>query len=366
MRLSDREIQEYLEDKKLLVVGPRDDYPFDRFKQVQPCSIDLRLDSQFHLFKIGIKQFDVRDLENIWDFADRFCVNDDEPIVLEPNSILFGQIYEQLRIPDDCSGKIVGRSRFARLGLAVHATGDFINPEFEGAMPLQLINHNRFPIVIYPYMNICQLILVKLTSTPIVPYSKKSSNPYHKERVAGASVLHTDPVVSKNREIEVLQCEIERGLVEKHLKEREHSKLIEGLSSNMNEESSRNTGGTIIIKNSNVGVLNPGEIIGNVKSRVQSYKTEDSSEVDALRALQEIATYLQNKPVELSEQQYIEAVSLTDDLSKQAVAPTEERSSASTSSIILDRLGQILEIASKGSSLWQQYAPVLQVFFGAS
>jgi dCTP deaminase len=162
MRLSDREIHTEIESGNLVVVGPRKDFPFDKYKQVQPCSIDLRLDNLFHRFKEDVRQFDIKDLDHVWDYMSTLQIGDGEPIVINPGEILFGQIYEQLKIPADTSGKIVGRSRFARLGLSIHATGDFINPEFEGAMPLQIINHNKIRIVIYPHINICQLITLHI------------------------------------------------------------------------------------------------------------------------------------------------------------------------------------------------------------
>lgn len=191
MTLSDREIHACLQDGSLVVVAPRDEYPFDPYSQVQPCSIDLRLDNRLIKFKDTIDRIDVKDLESVWDFLDVFRVHDKEPLTIQPHGILFGQIYEQLRIPSDVSGKILGRRRMARLGLAVHATGDFINPDFEGSMPLQIINRNDIPIAIYPYITICQMLLVKLTSLPIVPYALRSDSPYNREKSAGTSVLHT-------------------------------------------------------------------------------------------------------------------------------------------------------------------------------
>lgn len=76
------------------------------------------------------------------------------------------RIYEQFRIPDEYAGKIEGRSSYARIGLAIHCTGDFINPGWNGFMPLQLFNASPFPIKILPYLPICQLMLVPLSSAP--------------------------------------------------------------------------------------------------------------------------------------------------------------------------------------------------------
>jgi len=76
------------------------------------------------------------------------------------------RIYEGFRIPDEYAGKIEGRSSYARIGLAVHCTGDFINPGWHGYMPLQLLNASPFPIRVLPFLPICQLMLIPLTSKP--------------------------------------------------------------------------------------------------------------------------------------------------------------------------------------------------------
>lgn len=83
-----------------------------------------------------------------------------------PGQVVMARIYESFQIPPDYAGKIEGRSSYARIGLAVHCTGDFINPGWHGFMPLQLFNASPFPIKILPYLPICQLMLVSLSSTP--------------------------------------------------------------------------------------------------------------------------------------------------------------------------------------------------------
>jgi hypothetical protein len=67
---------------------------------------------------------------------------------------------------DGYARKIEGRSSFARLGLTVHCTGDFINPVWDGFMPLRLTNHGTLPIRIAPFFPICQLMIVPLASPP--------------------------------------------------------------------------------------------------------------------------------------------------------------------------------------------------------
>ncbi len=47
MRLSDRDIHKEIEGGELVIVGTMPKFPFDKVKQVQPSSIDLRLDNKF-------------------------------------------------------------------------------------------------------------------------------------------------------------------------------------------------------------------------------------------------------------------------------------------------------------------------------
>lgn len=104
--------------------------------------------------------------------------------------------------------------------LSVHVTGGFINPEFEGAMPLQIVNNNSFPIAIYPYITICQLLLSEISATPLIPYPRRSNNPYHKESNAGPSMIGKDPALSDGGQfLPNLNREIEYRLLSNYLNE---------------------------------------------------------------------------------------------------------------------------------------------------
>ena len=219
MTLSDADIHRYIEDGSLVLIGPNAEQPFEQVQQVQPSSIDLRLDNRFVRYKDDVKEVNIKNLENVWDMLEIASYKTSEPVLLPPRSVLFGQIYEQLKMPSDCYGRIIGRSRFARLGLSIHATGDYINPDFEGAMPLQLINHSHIPMVLYPFISICQLVLTRISSKPLIPYPQRADNPYMREKDAGFSVLHTDPAISVQTNRKSIRSEAERRLVERYIKE---------------------------------------------------------------------------------------------------------------------------------------------------
>lgn len=201
MYLVDKEILGRLAD--LEITGTRASLPFDASAQVQPCSIDLRLDGRY--WKPARKS--VVDLRKT--FVDRvrprrqwraFTLQDGEYITLRPGQTFFGRVYESVTMPPQLAGKIEGRSSFGRLGLSVHCTSDFINPGWRGHMPLQLHNAGPFPIRITPYIPICQLKLIKLAQQPERLYGATGLSSKYVENNAddgGPSYWFRDDRISK-------------------------------------------------------------------------------------------------------------------------------------------------------------------------
>jgi deoxycytidine triphosphate deaminase len=168
----------YLSDKQLVarltelqIECPDGDGPFDP-GQIQAASIDLRLSDVFWYPRRGAKVDLLKEKaiqHEPFRFWTRKQLERNHFIELKPGDVVLGRVHEKLSIPNDCAGKFMGRSSFARLGLMIHCTGDFANPGYRGHMPLQLVNVGPFTLRVYPYMQICQLMLVKLTD----PSAKK-------------------------------------------------------------------------------------------------------------------------------------------------------------------------------------------------
>jgi deoxycytidine triphosphate deaminase len=177
MYLSDRDLRLVLSELSFQTAHP--DHPFDGGEQIQPCSIDLRLSNVFwsrrrahwtrRLLRRGptvdLRRSHVEEIDprREWRKAE---LQDGQSLTIWPGEVLMTRIYESFQIPDEYAGKIEGRSSYARIGLAVHCTGDFINPGWSGFMPLQLVNASPFPIRVLPYLPICQLMLIRLSSKP--------------------------------------------------------------------------------------------------------------------------------------------------------------------------------------------------------
>jgi deoxycytidine triphosphate deaminase len=179
MYLSDNDIRALLPE--LGIQTPQAAHPFDANAQIQPCSIDLRVSDVFwtpsrrlHYWHrltpwraptVDLRYSKMHELDPRRDWK-RLQLSEGETLTIKPRQVVMARIYERFRIPPSFAGKIEGRSSFARLGLFVHCSGDFINPGWNGFMPLQLFNAGSYPIQLTPYISICQLKLVSLTSEP--------------------------------------------------------------------------------------------------------------------------------------------------------------------------------------------------------
>ncbi len=116
--------------------------------------------------------------------------------MIKPGHVLMGGSTDA-RIPPGHAGKIEGRSSYARLGLAVHCTGDFINPGWEGFMPLQLCNFGPYPLRIAPYFSICQLMIVRLSAESARSYGDQELRSKYINDDGGPSLWWRDARVSQ-------------------------------------------------------------------------------------------------------------------------------------------------------------------------
>ena len=213
MHLSEREILERLASGSLIILGPKPSLPFDAPAQVRPAPVDLRLDSRVWVYAPKGDALDVSRPEDWLGTVKVDLLEPGMPIRLPPQGLVHGQVYEQMKLPEDVAGRISARSRAARLGLAVHCSGDHINPGFKGAMPLQLVNLNPYPVTIFPHMSLVQLVLFRLGETPLCPYAGRPSTAYQGKREASPSVLHQDAAL-RGQSDRTLEEEEERRLVE--------------------------------------------------------------------------------------------------------------------------------------------------------
>lgn len=189
MRLSSTDIRALFEEG-CLGIEANSEYPFDPDKQIRPSSIDLRISNKFWKFKQDtLKCLDLAapDLskaikDNPEIMYEKIILQEQKCLEIKPREILLTETLENIKIPDFLSGALKGRSSFARLGISIHCTGDYINPGYQGCMPIQIVNNSPIPLKIYPYLSMAQLVLYTLSSDPDIRYQSLPDTIYNSER----------------------------------------------------------------------------------------------------------------------------------------------------------------------------------------
>ena len=175
MILSDRSIREEVAAGRLVVE------PYEP-ANVQPSSIDIRLDRYFRVFRNHTARvIDVK--ENQEDLTELVEIGDDYCFILHPNEFVLGATAERLALPDDLVARIEGKSSLGRLGLLIHSTAGFIDPGFDGHITLELSNVANLPITLYPGMKVGQISFLRMTTPADNPYgSTKVGSKYQGQR----------------------------------------------------------------------------------------------------------------------------------------------------------------------------------------
>ncbi len=158
MILSDKTILEYIENDKIIIE------PFDR-ASLQCSSLDLRLDNSILVYA----NTDVIDVKSQ---IPSEIINFEEYFVIKPKDFVLASTIEYIKLPDNITAFVEGRSSLGRLGLFIENAG-WVDAGFEGQITLELYNANSYPIKLYHGMRICQLVFAMLDKTPSNIYSGK-------------------------------------------------------------------------------------------------------------------------------------------------------------------------------------------------
>jgi dCTP deaminase len=189
MILSDRDIKERLA-KGDLAIEPI----LDRELQIQPASVDLRLDNEFVVYRLShVPVIDPRDPETVTRYTHRVEIADGESFTLHPGEFVLGSTAEWVKIPDDLVARVEGRSSIGRLAVVVHATAGFIDPGFEGRITLELSNLGRVAVKLYPGMRISQIVLHEMKNPAERPYGAARGSKYQGQSRPEMSRINVDP-----------------------------------------------------------------------------------------------------------------------------------------------------------------------------
>ncbi|MCX8194004.1 MAG: dCTP deaminase [Candidatus Pacearchaeota archaeon] len=130
--------------------------PFDE-KAVGPISIDLTLGDEFgFLTKKEIALNEALNYKN--------CIKTvkTEKLKLKPDDFVLGITKERITLPKNIAGYLGGRSRFARLGLLVHATAPLIHPGISNKQIFEIKNISKSSLILYSGLKIGQVAFIRL------------------------------------------------------------------------------------------------------------------------------------------------------------------------------------------------------------
>ena len=124
---------------------------------VGPASIDLHLGEEVRVLDTTGGPVPIRDDTDYRDGSHTTRL--DTPYALAPGETVLGITRERIKLAPDICGWLEGRSRFARLGLAIHVTAGFINPGVDNRQVLEISNLSGRVLELYVGTRICQIIL---------------------------------------------------------------------------------------------------------------------------------------------------------------------------------------------------------------
>jgi len=183
MLLSNTAIYSALDDGRLTVLPePAPRYcPIDGSRSpYDSTAINLRLGNVFRTPKdnlsicFDVPRGNIRDTLKI--FYEEQRLTDSESYNLQPGKFVLATTREFIKLAKDrksewvnkplLAARVEGKSSFARVGLLVHFTAPTIHCGFEGQITLEIICLGKYPIILKPGMQICQLLVEEVFQDP--------------------------------------------------------------------------------------------------------------------------------------------------------------------------------------------------------
>lgn len=158
--------------------------PFDRISQIGRDSIDLRIGRYGYKIMCDFDFINTLDSEIDKYFYDVEITN--EGYLIEPGETLIVSTVERIKLTGNITGELTGRTRFSRMGLSV-CTATKFQSYSDAVIVLQLTNHNKVPLKIFPYQKLVQLVIHQVDGIP----NEKRGNYYNE-------LTLKKPIVSDN------------------------------------------------------------------------------------------------------------------------------------------------------------------------
>lgn len=193
MRLCDKDIEEWLKIKKLIIT------PYPKKKLINGITVDIHLSNKFRIFYDHTTAcIDLSDskkntasvIKKI--MSDEIVFSKEKPFFLQPGSLALSSTFENITLPDNLVGWLDGRSSLARLGLMIHATAHRIDPGWQGNIVLEMFNAGKLTLVLRPKMKIAALSFEVLSQSVLRPYSARNEAKYKMQNGVMPSRIHKE------------------------------------------------------------------------------------------------------------------------------------------------------------------------------
>lgn len=153
--------------------------------QIQPASIDITIGDTFSTISNvqngGIIDFDV---------PVEYRTTKRDSYVLLPKQFVLATTREYIKLPNNMTAFVEGRSSIGRLGLFIQNAG-WVDPGFEGQITLELFNATEWALNIKAGDRVGQLVFAKMDKDAVNPYKGK----YQCQTGATGSMIYKDYVL---------------------------------------------------------------------------------------------------------------------------------------------------------------------------
>ncbi|EWG06442.1 MAG: deoxycytidine triphosphate deaminase [Candidatus Aramenus sulfurataquae] len=160
MVLSDRDIKNYIHEKKLVITPLSSD-------TVRENGVDLKVGDQIARF---LKLAEPVDVDNPEEIKKAYVVTHGHEFIIGPHEHVLLTTLEYVKMPNDLVGFVNLRSTFARLGLFIPPT--IIDAGFEGQITIELVG-SEFPVRLKKGTRFIHVIFAKTTTPVENPYRGK-------------------------------------------------------------------------------------------------------------------------------------------------------------------------------------------------
>lgn len=101
----------------------------------------------------------------------KVVVGDYEVVEIPAHGYALTHSVETFKMPENVLGVALGKSTYARAGVACNITP--LEPGWEGQLTIEIANHSPFPVYLYAGEGICQILFFRGRS-PAITYANRS------------------------------------------------------------------------------------------------------------------------------------------------------------------------------------------------